>query len=185
MFDHGWAEAFERAGGAYYPKLQVVGAVHPGRPARACWRARTARGGGASGACARRWCELTNDNDLSSAHVTFLPSREATISAQRGFLQRTDQQFHWENDGYADVRRLSRPRSPRASARPSAASARRRCRAGIDVHWLTGTGPHRRASGTRSSPSTWRPARANGAGLTSPASSSRSSAQRWATASCW
>ena len=75
---------------------------------------------------------------MSSAHVTFLTEPEWRLLGERGFLQRTDQQFHWDNAGYASFDDFSAA-SPRASARPSAASARRRSSPGIEVAWLTGS----------------------------------------------
>ena len=100
VFDHGWAEAFERAGGAYYPKLQVAVPFTPVTGPRLLARpgplADAVRGG-----LADALAEITTANDLSSAHVTFLTEPEWRLLGERGFLQRTDQQFHWENAGYA------------------------------------------------------------------------------------
>lgn len=101
VFDHGWADAFERAGGAYYPKLQlcvpfspVTGPrlmVRPGPDADASRRALIA-------AC----MELTERANVSSLHVTFATEDDWQALADAGFLQRSDRQFHWTNDGYAD-----------------------------------------------------------------------------------
>ena len=100
VFDHGWAEAFERAGGDYYPKLQVAVPFTPVTGPRLLARpgplADAVRGG-----LADALAEITQSNDLSSAHVTFLTEPEWRLLGERGFLQRTDQQFHWENAGYA------------------------------------------------------------------------------------
>ena len=97
VFDHGWAHAFERAGGRYYPKLQVAVPFSPvpgprllrhpdfGVPAAAL-------ASGLEQACA----EL----DLSSVHVTFCTEDEADALAQAGWLKRIGVQFHWENAGY-------------------------------------------------------------------------------------
>ena len=138
VFDHGWAEAFERAGGDYYPKLQVAVPFTPvtgprllARPGPLAERVR--------GALADALVELATANELSSAHVTFLTEPEWRAARRRGFLQRTDQQFHWENAGYASLRRFPGGALPRASARPSAASARRRSSPASRSHWLTGS----------------------------------------------
>ena len=100
VFDHGWAEAFERAGGDYYPKLQVAVPFTPVTGPRLLARpgplAEAVRGG-----LADALVEITKSNELSSAHVTFLTEPEWRALGERGFLQRTDQQFHWENAGYA------------------------------------------------------------------------------------
>ena len=100
VFDHGWAEAFEHAGGEYYPKLQVAVPFTPvtgprllARPGPLAEQVR--------GALADALAEITTANELSSAHVTFLTETEWNALGQRGFLQRTDQQFHWANAGYA------------------------------------------------------------------------------------
>ena len=82
--------------------------------------------------------QVTNDNDLSSAHVTFASADEAKYLGERGFLQRTDQQFHWNNDGYANFEAFlaalsSRKRKTIRRERKEALSA------GIDVHCLTGS----------------------------------------------
>jgi hypothetical protein len=137
VFDHGWAEAFERAGGSYYPKLQVAvpftPVTGPRLLARPGPRAEAVRGG-----LAAALTKITADNDLSSAHVTFLTEAEWRLLGERGFLQRTDQQFHWENAGYATFEDFlaalsSRKRKAIRRERKEALSA------GIEVRWLTGS----------------------------------------------
>jgi len=103
VFDHSWAQAWERAGGAYYPKLQsavpftpVTGPrllINPAGPA-APDEVRAALLQGAVQLCER--------HGLSSLHVTFCTDEEWTFGGRAGYLQRTDQQFHWRNAGYAD-----------------------------------------------------------------------------------
>lgn len=96
IFDFGWAEAFERAGGRYYPKLQVAVPFTPatgrrflGPPEHRAALAQTAIG-------------LTRANALSSLHITFCTADEAAaLSGQDGLMHRTSQQFHWQNRGYA------------------------------------------------------------------------------------
>ena len=99
VFDRGWAEAYERAGGRYYPKLQVSVPFTPAAGPRLLIpngvdheRIGTAL---ASGLVAL--CDATK---ASSVHVTFAREAEWKMLAQHGFLQRTDQQFHWHNQGY-------------------------------------------------------------------------------------
>lgn len=100
IFDAGWAQAYERAGGTYYPKLQ--GAVPftpvPGR--------RLLVEAGPDAPQRRRALlaaaiELAKRNGLSSLHLTFLSQAEWTEAGAAGLLQRTDKQFHWHNAGYA------------------------------------------------------------------------------------
>src|SRR4051794_13384702 len=98
VFDRGWADAYERAGGRYYPKLQVSVPFTPATGPRLLIRddidkeqIRTALAGGLVGLC--------DATDASSVHVTFAPEAEAKFLASCGFLQRNDQQFHWRNQG--------------------------------------------------------------------------------------
>ncbi|SOC14006.1 GNAT family N-acetyltransferase [Rhodobacter maris] len=98
VFDHAWADAYIRAGGDYYPKLQ--GAVPftpvPGR------RLLCQPGFEAAGRAAllQGLAELTLQNRLSSAHLTFCAAEEAEAATAQGWLHRTGLQFHWENRGY-------------------------------------------------------------------------------------
>ncbi|MDP2411840.1 MAG: GNAT family N-acetyltransferase [Pseudolabrys sp.] len=100
VFDAGWADAYERAGGDYYPKLQVAVPFTPVTGRRLLVRpgpqAATIRG-----ALGDALSEITTASQLSSAHVTFLTEAESCLLGERGYLQRTDQQFHWHNQGYA------------------------------------------------------------------------------------
>ena len=100
VFDAGWAEAYERAGGSYYPKLQVSVPFTPASGRRLlvapCENAAGVREGLAAGLI-----ELARLRDASSVHVTFAPEDEWTLLGAHGYLQRNDQQFHWENGGYA------------------------------------------------------------------------------------
>jgi predicted N-acyltransferase len=99
VFDHGWADAYARAGGSYYPKLQATVPFTPATGPRLLVRdgvdATRVRASLAGGLVAL--CGLTQ---ASSVHVTFAREDEWTFLAERGFLQRTDQQFHWRNEGY-------------------------------------------------------------------------------------
>jgi uncharacterized protein len=100
VFDRGWAEAYEHAGGAYYPKLQVAVPFTPATGRRLLVRpgaqADIARQGLAAGLV-----ELARLGDASGVHVTFATEDECAFLGERGFLRRTDQQFHWANSGYA------------------------------------------------------------------------------------
>jgi predicted N-acyltransferase len=136
VFDQGWAQAFERAGGDYYPKLQIAVPFTPVTGPRLLTRpgplANAVRG-----ALAEALAEITTASELSSAHATFLTEAEWHLLGQRGFLQRTDQQFHWENAGYASfdqflMRLASRKRKTIRRERKEALSP------GIEVVWLTG-----------------------------------------------
>ena len=100
VFDHNWAHAWERAGGDYYPKLQIAVPFTPATGRRFLVRpgheetAFAALVGGAVQVCER--------NDLSSLHATFCTAAEREAGEAMGLLGRTSQQYHWRNDGYAD-----------------------------------------------------------------------------------
>ena len=71
------------------------------------------------GALADALVEITTASELSSAHVTFLTEPEWRVLGERGFLQRNDQQFHWENAGYASFEDfLGRSRLAQAQDHP-------------------------------------------------------------------
>jgi predicted N-acyltransferase len=93
VFDHGWAEAFERAGGQYYPKLQVAVPFTPVPGRRLLGGSRQALLGAIEA--------VVTQNGLSSAHATFVDEAEVADFAARGWLLRSGIQFHWRNRGYA------------------------------------------------------------------------------------
>lgn len=95
VFDHGWAEAYERAGGRYYPKLQSSVPFSPVKGPRLL-----ANGNAEKAALLQAGKALTDRLGLSSFHLTFLPEEEADLAAAEGLLVRNDQQFHWRNHGY-------------------------------------------------------------------------------------
>lgn len=101
VFDRGWADAYERAGGRYYPKLQSSVPFTPATGPRLLIRNDFDRDeiGSALASGLMALCEMTK---ASSAHVTFAREAEWKFLAGRGFLQRTDQQFHWRNQSYRD-----------------------------------------------------------------------------------
>jgi len=100
VFDWGWADAYERAGGRYYPKLlcavpftPVPGPrllVAPDAPAET------------KSSLIAGMIELARQRKLSSLHINFPEPAEADALEAAGFLKRVGQQFHWENDGYGD-----------------------------------------------------------------------------------
>jgi uncharacterized protein len=137
VFDHAWADAYMRAGGSYYPKLQVAVPftpvtgkrllVHPG-PDRAEREAILLQAG----------ATLAERVNASSVHVTFLTREEWKLAASIGFLQRTDQQFHWSNEGYETfpdflAALASRKRKAIRKERTEAVAD------GIAIEWVTGS----------------------------------------------
>lgn len=97
VFDHGWANAFERAGGDYYPKLQVAVPFSPVPGPRLLRRP-----GIPVAALAQGLAQAMQAIDCSSVHVTFCTEEEWQALGEAGWLQRLGLQFHWHNQGYKD-----------------------------------------------------------------------------------
>ena len=95
VFDHGWADAFERAGGQYYPKLQIAVPFTP-VPGRRL----LARDPAFAPALIAAAEQIVDNHGLSSAHATFIDAGEVGLFERAGWLIRTDSQFHWLNHGY-------------------------------------------------------------------------------------
>jgi predicted N-acyltransferase len=137
VFDHGWADAFERAGGRYYPKLQCSIPFTPVTGPRLL-AAEETDPRPVRGALAAGLKELTRRHGLSSAHVTFVPPDEMATFQRAGFLHRTDQQFHFTNEGYGSyddflATLASRKRKTLKRERRAAVEH------GISIDWLTGS----------------------------------------------
>ena len=100
VFDHNWAHAYERAGGRYYPKLQVAVPFTPATGRRFLTRPGQEEIGTA--ALLQGALQIAEASKVSSLHVTFCTEAEARSGEAMGLLRRTSQQFHWEDDGYGD-----------------------------------------------------------------------------------
>ena len=96
VFDHGWANALERAGGDYYPKLQVAVPFSPVPGPRLLCRPGIPPA--AMGQALQQACAQLN---LSSVHATFCTEAERDALATSGWLPRLGVQYHWANAGYA------------------------------------------------------------------------------------
>ena len=137
VFDHGWANAFENAGGRYYPKLQSSIPFTPATGPRLL----TLPGPGREAAedtLAAGAVEICKRHEASSLHVTFLPERQWTRLGDIGFLQRTDQQFHWLNRGYTTFDDFLSD----LSSRKRKMIRKERERAGdngVSIEWVTGS----------------------------------------------
>ena len=100
VFDWSWADAYERAGGRYYPKLQIAVPFTPVTGRRFLTRpGHEARG---AAAIVQGAVQVAAEAGLSSVHVTFCTEAEATAGRAMGLIHRLGTQYHWENDGYAD-----------------------------------------------------------------------------------
>ncbi len=100
IFDHNWAHALEQAGGRYYPKLQVAVPFTPATGRRFLTRPGFEVMG--MTALVQGAVRLASENSLSSLHVTFCTEAEAIAGEEMGLLRRATQQFHWQNNDYAD-----------------------------------------------------------------------------------
>ncbi len=96
VFDHAWADAWHRAGGAYYPKLQIAAPFTPATGPRLLL---------SDPAFAKPLLQaveqVCQQNGLSSAHATFIEPAQVAVFEDAGWLVRRDIQFHWFNRGYA------------------------------------------------------------------------------------
>ncbi|TCU20747.1 hypothetical protein EV130_112121 [Rhizobium azibense] len=137
VFDHGWADAFERAGGRYYPKLQCSIPFTPATGPRLLVAEGLERRP-IQNAIAESLKEVVRRLGISSAHVTFVPEDEIGVFETEGYLHRTDQQFHFINEGYANHEEFletlaSRKRKALRKERRTALEN------GISIDWLTGS----------------------------------------------
>ena len=135
VFDHGWANALERAGGRYYPKLQ--GSV-PFTPATAPKLLVPSHDIELQAALLSTAQELATRHDASSVHLTFLPPAEAELGGSLDWLRRVDTQFHWHNQGYETfddflATLASRKRKTIRRERRDALAD------GLTVRWLSGS----------------------------------------------
>lgn len=99
IFDHNWAHAYERAGGRYYPKLQIAVPFTPATGRR--FLVRPGYEGIGQSALVQGAVQVAAEAEVSSLHVTFCTAAEAEAGAAMGLMHRVSQQFHWVNRGYA------------------------------------------------------------------------------------
>lgn len=136
VFDQGWADAFERAGGRYYPKLQCSVPFTPATGPRLLTTGLDVAA--IQQVLASGLQQVTEKLGISSAHVTFANEDDIEALEDEGFLHRTDQQFHFINEGYRDHSDFldalsSRKRKTLKKERRSALEN------GIEIDWLTGS----------------------------------------------
>jgi predicted N-acyltransferase len=136
VFDHGWADAYMRAGGRYYPKLQASVPFTPVTGRRLLVRPgenSTER----EALLLQAAVQIADRLGVSSLHITFLTRDEWLLAGRLGLLQRTDQQFHWLNNGYGSFDDFLQA----LAARKRKAIKRERREAvseGIEIEWITG-----------------------------------------------
>ena len=128
VFDHGWADAWERAGGQYYPKLQIAVPFTP-VPGPRLLGTRPQQLLAAAEA-------VVVQSGLSSAHITFIDDEEASECERRGWLMRHGIQYHWVNRGYASFEDFLAVLSSRK--RKAIRKERAAARQGLDFRVLCG-----------------------------------------------
>ncbi|MEO6153850.1 MAG: GNAT family N-acetyltransferase [Croceibacterium sp.] len=131
VFDHGWADAWERAGGDYYPKLQIAAPFTPATGPRLLladesYAAPLLR-------AAERLCQV---HGLSSAHATFVEPAQRAMFERAGWLPRSDIQFHWQNRGYSSFEDFLGSLASRK--RKAIRKERESAQAGVQIRALTG-----------------------------------------------
>ena len=131
VFDHAWADAYERAGGDYYPKLQIAAPFTPATgprllladPVHAAPLLRAAE-------------QLIAQNGWSSAHATFVEPEQHTLFGDAGWMRREDIQFHWSNRDFAGFDDFLATLTSRK--RKDLRKERRAANEGVSVDVLTG-----------------------------------------------
>src|SRR5262249_25054682 len=99
VFDHAWADAFDRAGGHYYPKLQASVPFTPVTRRRLLIDPYTDVSS-VYPLLLQTAASAVAQTETSSLHITFMTETEWRAAEKEGFLLRTDKQYHWENRGY-------------------------------------------------------------------------------------
>ncbi|HEX7873632.1 MAG TPA: GNAT family N-acetyltransferase [Sphingobium sp.] len=131
VFDHGWAQAWEGAGGRYYPKIQIAAPFSPVPGPRLLLRDPDAAEPLIAGIES-----LVRSNGLSSAHATFVEEAQLAHFRGAGWLIRQDSQFHWTNDGYGSFDDFLGALSSRK--RKDIRKERERAREGLEIVHLSG-----------------------------------------------
>jgi predicted N-acyltransferase len=131
VFDHAWADAWERAGGQYYPKLQIAVPFTPVPGPRLLLRDPAAAPALIAAAEA-----MVGEHDLSSAHATFITEAQKPLFEAAGWMIRTGSQFHWHNEGYRDFGDFLGALSSRK--RKAIRKEREAAQAEVEIRHLTG-----------------------------------------------
>jgi predicted N-acyltransferase len=134
VFDWAWAEAYERAGGRYYPKLLSAAPFTPATGPRLI--VREGLGDGVRSALLSGALELCRRSGASGLHITFPAETEWRFLGEQGLLLRQDQQYHWLNPGYRDFEDYLQALS--SSRRKTIRRERRDAQAGLQIEALTG-----------------------------------------------
>ena len=133
VFDYGWANAFDQAGGRYYPKLQASVPFTPVTAPKLLTASSEPQVRRALMTAAEHYAR---GRGISSIHATFVPDEEGELARRQGWLLRTDTQFHWHNAGFTSFDAYLETMSSRH--RKVTRRERRDALEGLTVRWLTG-----------------------------------------------
>ena len=131
VFDQGWADAYEHAGGRYYPKLQIAAPFTPATGPRLLFEDEAF-----AAPLLRAAEQVCHEHGLSGAHATFIAPEQLALFEQAGWLIRSDLQFHWENDGYADFEGFLDSLASRK--RKNLRKERAKAQGSVEIRHLTG-----------------------------------------------
>ncbi len=131
VFDHAWADAWHRAGGSYYPKLQIAVPFTPATGPRLLLADESL-----AKPLLRAAEQVCEENGLSSAHATFIAPEQIQLFESAGWMLRSDIQFHWENRGYASFDDFLTALSSRK--RKDIRKERAAAQEGVEIRHLTG-----------------------------------------------
>jgi hypothetical protein len=134
VFDYGWADAWQRAGGQYYPKMQIG---VPFTPATGPRLLSASKSPDDVQLMLSALMQIGQQIDVSSIHITFMPEQQWQTAGEAGWLKRIDQQFHWHNGSYSSFDHFlgdlaSKKRKNIRRERREALSN------GIEIEWVTG-----------------------------------------------
>ena len=133
VFDHGWANAFEQAGGRYYPKLQCSVPFTPVTAPKLLTNGED----GIDTALLAAARDYAQERQISSVHATFVPEAEARLAEADGWLARTDTQYHWHNQGFPSFDAYLETMSSRH--RKVTRRERRDAVESLEIKWLSGS----------------------------------------------
>ena len=136
VFDHSWADAFERVGGQYYPKLLSAVPFTPVTGRRRLVRAGEADPAGLKDTLLATAVQMARDNEISSLHINFVEAADYERMGDAGLLKRNDQQFHFVNSGYSSFADFLAELS--SAKRKNLRKERAKAQDGLRFEWLSG-----------------------------------------------
>lgn len=131
IFDQQWAHAYESAGGQYYPKIQIAAPFSPVPGPRILLRDESM-----AVPILRAAEQLAKSNGISSVHATFVAEDQLGYFRDAGWMIRSDSQFHWSNNGYADFSAFLEALSSRK--RKAIKKERKKAQEAVEIVHLSG-----------------------------------------------